>query len=91
MLASYQGGPPSLAPRKSHDQTVVHLVLSRSAGCAQIPLILAGKPAPSDTELGSKIYTTRPIAVLTGAGYDEAAVEDMMKATAEQKDTKPIP
>ena len=67
---------------------MIHLILTPDAGCAQIPAILRGESAPSDSELGSKNYSKPPIAVLLGAGYDEAATEQMMKAAA---GAKPVP
>jgi hypothetical protein len=61
---------------------VIHLILTPDAGCAQIPLLLSGKEAPSDSSLGSKDYSQPPVAVFLGAGYDDDGVAEMMKAAS---------
>ncbi|XXG99231.1 hypothetical protein Hte_005568 [Hypoxylon texense] len=68
---------------------VIHFILTPEAGVAQIPAILKGEQAPaSDSTLGSKDYSKPPVAVILGAGYDDADTEVMMKASA---GIKPIP
>lgn len=68
---------------------VIHFVMTPESGAAQIPAILRGGPPPlSDSALGSKEYSKTPIAVLLGAGYDDAATKLMMEASA---GIKPIP
>ncbi|RYP59308.1 hypothetical protein DL769_008603 [Monosporascus sp. CRB-8-3] len=58
-------------------------------GKVQIPAILKGDQSPpSDSTLGSKDYSKPPIAVLLGAGYDDAGTEVMMKASER---LRPIP
>ncbi|OZJ02276.1 hypothetical protein BZG36_05161 [Bifiguratus adelaidae] len=68
---------------------VIHLILTPDAGKAQIPALLRGETdVPSDSALGSKNYSKPPAAVVTGAGYDGQAVEEMRAAC---KETKPVP
>ncbi|GAB7345041.1 hypothetical protein MBLNU457_3456t1 [Dothideomycetes sp. NU457] len=61
---------------------VIHLILGGAAGRTQIPLLLRGKPTPSDNSLGSKNYSQIPIAVITGAAYSVEAVGAMMQAVS---------
>jgi len=68
----------------------VHLILTPDAGVAQIPELLAGNSAKSDSELGTHNYSKVPIAVLLGAGYDDEGVAKMMEATAD-KSAKGVP
>jgi hypothetical protein len=51
-------------------------------------LLRGEKDVPSDTELGSRNYTQLPVAVITGAGYDDQAIADMRAAAA---GAKPVP
>lgn len=67
----------------------MHFVMTPEDGASQIPAILRGEnpPAPK-SELGTKDYSTAPVAVILGGGYDDAGVEQMMKASV---GTKPVP
>lgn len=70
---------------------VVHFVMNPTAGSAQIPPLLAGQSAPSDSSLGSKNYSVPPVAVILGGGYDDAGIEQMMTATAGNSSAKHVP
>ncbi|RYP83086.1 hypothetical protein DL770_005427 [Monosporascus sp. CRB-9-2] len=68
---------------------VIHFVMTPEGGKVQIPAILKGDQSPpSDSTLGSRDYSKPPIAVLLGAGYDDAGTEVMMKAS---EGLRPIP
>ncbi|CZR63191.1 uncharacterized protein PAC_13087 [Phialocephala subalpina] len=62
------------------DYEVVHVILTPSAGISEIPSLLSGTPPSSPENIGSQNYAKVPQAIVTGAGYDEAAVERMRKA-----------
>ncbi|KUI74063.1 hypothetical protein VM1G_09707 [Cytospora mali] len=62
---------------------VIHFFMTPEAGVVQIPAILKGEQQPpSDSNLGSKDYSKKPVAVILGGGYDDAGTEVMMKASA---------
>lgn len=62
---------------------VIHFVLTPEAGAVQIPAIFRGDQSPpSDSELGSKDYSEKPVAVILGGAYTDADTEAMMKAAA---------
>ena len=65
--------------------------MNPTAGSAQIPALLAGQSAPSNSTIGTKNYTSAPSAVILGGGYDDAGIEEMMKATAENSAAKHVP
>ena len=69
---------------------VIHVILSPRAGVSEIQALLKGEsPTISDSEqLGSKNYSKPAIAVVTGAGYDDAAVAEMREAC---KGTRHVP
>ncbi|KAH8162494.1 hypothetical protein CIB48_g5742 [Xylaria polymorpha] len=68
---------------------IIHFVLTPGAGAIQIPAILKGDQSPpSDSALGSKDYSTPPVAVIIGGGYDDAGIDMIMKAAA---GIRPIP
>lgn len=73
--------PTKYIPKYSHS-LVIHVILSTTSGVAEIPPLLASsQPSRSTTDnIGSQNYTKPPQAVVTGAGYDEEAVETMRKA-----------
>ncbi len=81
IISSFQGleqpHPPQLL-----NLPVLHVILSPSAGTAEIPAILRGEvPATTETEnLGSKAYSKKAVAVIMGGGYDDAAIAEMRKA-----------
>ncbi|KAK7746394.1 hypothetical protein SLS53_002353 [Cytospora paraplurivora] len=61
---------------------VIHFVMHPETGAVQIPAILRGEQPPSsDSELGSKDYSMKPVAIILGAGYDDAGVEVLRKAS----------
>lgn len=60
---------------------MIHLILNTKSGCEQIPLVLSGKSASSDSTLGSQDYTNLPVAVVSGAAYSAEDVAAMMKAS----------
>jgi hypothetical protein len=65
---------------------VVHFIMSTEAGKAQIPAILNGEQSvPSNSDLGSKNYSTPPICVILGGGYDADATAEMMEAAKDAK------
>lgn len=60
---------------------VIHFVPTPEAGVAQIPAIFHGEQSPpSDSQVGSKDYSEKPVAVFLGGGYTDADAEVMMKA-----------
>ncbi|KUJ06907.1 uncharacterized protein LY89DRAFT_661557 [Mollisia scopiformis] len=59
---------------------VIHIILTPSAGITEIPSILSGSDLDSNDNIGSQNYSKPAQAVVTGAGYDEEAVEKMRKA-----------
>ncbi|KAI1318671.1 hypothetical protein F5Y16DRAFT_406256 [Xylariaceae sp. FL0255] len=62
---------------------------STEAGVSQIPAILRGDASvPSDSSLGTKVYTKPPGAVLLGARFDDDDINKTMEAS---KNTKMIP
>lgn len=63
--------------------------MTPETGKQQIPAILRGETPPSsDSELGSKDYSQKPVAVILGGGYDDAGIKVMMEASAQ---IHPIP
>ncbi|KAJ4391781.1 hypothetical protein N0V93_005401 [Gnomoniopsis smithogilvyi] len=62
---------------------VIHFVMSVEAARVQIKAIFEGNQSPpSDSELGSKVYSQKPIAVILGGAFTDEDVTAMMKATA---------
>lgn len=61
---------------------VIHLILSPTAGEADIPSLLRGDAPPSDdaNNLGTKKHSKRPEAIVLGAGYKDADVATMREA-----------
>lgn len=56
--------------------------MTPESGKEQIPAIFRGEaPLSSDSELGTKDYSQKPIAVLLGAGYDDEGTKVMMEAS----------
>lgn len=70
---------------------VVHFVMSPIAGCAEIPVLLSGEPAPSDSALGTRNYVTTPVAVILGGGYNDADTQHMMEAVEQKTTAKQVP
>lgn len=67
-----------------HMQTVIHFVMSVDAAKAQIKAIFEGDQSPpSHSDLGSKVYSQKPIAVILGGGFTDEDAADIMKATAD--------
>lgn len=63
--------------------------MTPESGKEQIPAIFRGETPPSaDSELGSKDYWQKPVAVILVGGYDDAGTETMMKAS---KGIHPVP
>jgi hypothetical protein len=68
---------------------VIQFIMTPESGKEQIPAIFRGEaPASSDSELGSKDYSQKPVAVILGGGYDDAGTELMMEAA---KGIHPVP
>lgn len=66
-----------------------HGVVHHQTHLVQIPAISRGEtPASSDSELGTKNYSQKSIAVILGAGYDDEGAKVMMEAS---KGIYPIP
>jgi hypothetical protein len=87
---------------------VVHVILSPQAGVTDIPLLLSSsapsapdssQPEAAGATLGTGNHSQAPAAVVLGAGYDDAMVEEMMAACKSSKQvpwlrpdtTKPAP
>lgn len=63
--------------------------MTPETGKEQIPFIFRGeKPPSADSDLGTKDYSQKPVAVILGAGYDDDGVNVMMEAS---KGIHPIP
>jgi hypothetical protein len=62
------------------------VILSAEAGAAEIPLLLegGGKSLLASENMGSRNYDRKPVAVVTGGGYDDARFK-MMKDACEGK------
>lgn len=75
-------------PELTNIHTVIHFVMSREGGKAQIPAIFKNETPATDSELGSKVYTQKPVAVILGGGYDDEDVRVMMEAA---KGLHPVP
>lgn len=67
--------------------TVIHFIQSADTGVYDIAAILKGIP-PGPTELGTRDYTTRPIAIILGAAFDDGGAEKMMNSA---EGLKPLP
>lgn len=68
--------------------TVIHFVMSPEGGKEQITAIFRGETPSSDSELGSKDYSQKPVAVILGGGYDDEGTAVMMEAA---KGIHPVP
>jgi hypothetical protein len=60
--------------------SVIHVIFTAEAGVSEIPTILRGDKLASSENLGTQNYSSKPRAVVTGAGYDHEAVEKMRMA-----------
>ncbi|KAE9371721.1 hypothetical protein N431DRAFT_484199 [Stipitochalara longipes BDJ] len=63
---------------------VIHVILSAEAGAAEIPLLLEGQSLPPSENVGSQNYSKKPVAIITGGGYDDARFK-LMKDACEGK------
>jgi hypothetical protein len=74
----------SLSSLQHSDQIiiVIHVILSTAAGVSEIPVILEGAtpPASEPENVGTKNYSKKPIAVVTGAGYEDEDIEKLQEA-----------
>lgn len=61
---------------------VIHVILSPAEGTSIIPALLRGETPPTSdsTNIGTQDYTNKAVAVVTGGGYDDAAVSEMREA-----------
>jgi len=61
---------------------VIHIILSPAAGIAEIPAVLSGEAGSIDTSenIGTKNYSKAAAAVILGAGYEDAQVDEMRAA-----------
>lgn len=57
-------------------------------GKVQIPAIFRGETPSAESELGSKDYSQKPVAVILGAGYDDVGAQVMFNAS---KGIHPVP
>lgn len=62
--------------------------MTPEGGKDQIPAIFKGETPSADSELGSKDYTQKPIAVILGAAFDDEGVRVVMEAA---KGLHPVP
>lgn len=89
LLPEYEGTPlPHALYLPTHHLTrpVIHTIYSTPAGILELPLLLKTPPtipSGSGPNLGSQNYAKRPIAVVTGGGFDDEAFEAMRKACAD--------
>lgn len=67
---------------------MIHFVLTPEGGKSQITAIFEGETPSADSELGSKDYAKKPVAVILGGGYDDEATRVMMDAA---KGLHPVP
>lgn len=70
------------APYQSATLTsiVIHVILSAETGAAEIPSLLDGQTLPASENVGSQNYSKKPVAVVTGGGYDDAKFKLMKDA-----------
>lgn len=59
---------------------MIHVILSAEAGATEIPLLLEGQSLPASKNVGSQNYSKKPVAVVTGGGYDDAKFKSMKDA-----------
>jgi hypothetical protein len=66
--------------------SVLHVILTVPSFTSVVPALLSGTPpsSPSPDQIGTQNYSKRPVAIVTGAGYDDAMVESMRNACKEQ-------
>lgn len=63
--------------------------MTPQAGTSQIPAILRGEKSPeSNSELGSKDYSSPPVAVILGGGYNDEDIDLMFAAAQRDADGK---
>lgn len=62
--------------------------MTPDGGKKQIPAIFKGEIPSADSELGSKDYSKKPIAVILGAAFDDEGTKVMMDAS---KGIHPVP
>ncbi|KAK9321570.1 hypothetical protein V1517DRAFT_326022 [Lipomyces orientalis] len=67
---------------------VIHVILSPAQGVAQIPGLLLGKNPGELDNIGTRNYSQKAIALVTGAGYDDDAIAEMRGAA---KGTTSVP
>ena len=62
----------------------IHIILTPAAGISEIPAILRGEAPPlgESENIGTRDYSKKPIAVVAGGGYDDAAISQMREACA---------
>jgi hypothetical protein len=64
----------------------IHIIASVEAGICDIPLLLSGsKPSDTSSNLGSRNYGTRPVAVVVGGGFSDEAFAAMKGACGDMK------
>lgn len=73
---------------------MIAFVLSPVTGSGLIPELLSGSTEPvlppnaPQSSLGTANYSQRPVAILTGGGYSDEAVKEMMDAVMKASQTK---
>ena len=58
------------------------MILSSAAGIAEIPILLEGgtPPAGETDNVGTKNYSKKALAIVTGAGYEDEQITQMREA-----------
>lgn len=70
----------------ANSSSAIHIIASVDAGVRDIPLLLSGsKPVDTSSNLGSRNYETRPVAVVVGGGFSDEAFATMKDACGDMK------
>ena len=85
LAPEFEGSSSPAAPTRAQlsNLAVIHSILSVQAGVKEIPILLAGGTllSPPATFLGTGNYSRPPVAVIMGAGFDDAAFAEMREAS----------
>lgn len=77
------------SPSSAYTPAVIHVITDPDACVREIPVLLAGQtPAEHDSNFGSQNYSTAPVAVALGGGYDDATFARIQDAC---KDVRAVP
>lgn len=76
--------PSTCNPQTDH--SVIHVIFTPDSFISTIPPLLSGSPPqPISEQIGTQNYARRPVAIVTGGGFDDAMVESMREACKNAK------